>query len=131
MSIKAIVGGQWGDEGKGKIVDLLSQNSHIVARYQGGANAGHTVYYNDKKIVLHQIPSGILRDNCKCILGNGFLFDDTHQGYTRVWETNSPDGKLQCLEVYKQEDNQWKQIMYGSDGSIFFTEDININEHIG
>ena len=45
----------------------------------------------------------------KCILGNGFLFDDTHQGYTRVWETNTPDGKLQCLEVYKQEDNQWKQ----------------------
>ena len=75
MSIKAIVGGQWGDEGKGKIVDLLSQGSHIVARYQGGANAGHTVYYNDKKIVLHQIPSGILRDNCKCILGNGMVVD--------------------------------------------------------
>ena len=75
MSIKAIVGGQWGDEGKGKIVDLLSQSSHIVARYQGGANAGHTVYYNDKKIVLHQIPSGILRDNCKCILGNGMVVD--------------------------------------------------------
>ena len=75
MSIKAIIGGQWGDEGKGKIVDLLSQDSHIVARYQGGANAGHTVYYNDKKIVLHQIPSGILRTNCKCILGNGMVVD--------------------------------------------------------
>jgi len=75
MSIKAIIGGQWGDEGKGKIVDLLSQDSHIVARYQGGANAGHTVYYNDKKIVLHQIPSGILRDDCKCILGNGMVVD--------------------------------------------------------
>ena len=75
MSIKAIIGGQWGDEGKGKIVDLLSQDSHIVARYQGGANAGHTVYYNDKKIVLHQIPSGILRENCKCILGNGMVVD--------------------------------------------------------
>ena len=75
MSIKAIIGGQWGDEGKGKIVDLLSQNSHIVARYQGGANAGHTVYYNDKKLVLHQIPSGILRKNCKCILGNGMVID--------------------------------------------------------
>ena len=67
----------------------------------------------------------------KCILGNGFLYDATHQGDTRGWETNSPDGKLQCLEVYKQEDNQWKQIMYGSDGSVFFTEDININDHIG
>ena len=67
----------------------------------------------------------------KCITDNGFLYDATHQGYTRIWETKSPEGKLQCLEVYKQEDNQWKQIMYGSDGSVFFTEDININEHIG
>ena len=75
MSIKAIIGGQWGDEGKGKIVDLLSRDSHIVARYQGGANAGHTVYYNDSKLVLHQIPSGILRKDCKCILGNGMVVD--------------------------------------------------------
>ena len=66
----------------------------------------------------------------KCITDNGFLFDASHQGYTRIWETKTPEGKLQCLEVYKQEDNQWKQIMYGSDGSVFFTEDININEHI-
>ena len=66
----------------------------------------------------------------KCILENGFLFDDTHNGYTRVWETNTPDGKLQCLEVYKQENNQWKQIMYGSDGGVFFEETINIDEHI-
>ena len=66
----------------------------------------------------------------KCITDNGFLFDASHQGYTRIWETKTPEGKLQCLEVYKQENNQWKQIMYGSDGSIFFTEDININEHI-
>ena len=66
----------------------------------------------------------------KCIQDNGFHYDDTHQGYTRIWETKTPEGKLQCLEVYKQEDNQWKQIMYGSDGSVFFTEDININDHI-
>ena len=75
MAIKAVVGGQWGDEGKGKIVDLLSKNSEIVARYQGGANAGHTVYKNDEKIVLHQIPSGILRKDCFCILGNGMVID--------------------------------------------------------
>ena len=75
MSISSVVGAQWGDEGKGKIVDLLSQNVNIVARYQGGANAGHTVYYNDKKIVLHQIPSGILRKNCKSILGKGMVID--------------------------------------------------------
>jgi len=75
MSINAIVGGQWGDEGKGKIVDLLSKNTSVVARYQGGANAGHTVYYNNKKIVLHQIPTGILRKNSQCILGKGMVLD--------------------------------------------------------
>ena len=75
MAIKAVIGGQWGDEGKGKIVDLLSKDSEIVARYQGGANAGHTVYKNDEKIVLHQIPSGILRKDCYCIMGNGMVVD--------------------------------------------------------
>tara|TARA_B100000579_G_scaffold436388_1_gene462206 strand:- start:11662 stop:12930 length:1269 start_codon:yes stop_codon:yes gene_type:complete len=75
MSFDAIVGGQWGDEGKGKIVDLLSKNVEVVARYQGGANAGHTVYKDDQKIVLHQIPTGALRENCKCILGNGMVID--------------------------------------------------------
>ncbi len=75
MPIDAIVGGQWGDEGKGKIVDLLSENSHIVARYQGGSNAGHTVYYQNNKLVLHQIPAGILRSSTLCILGNGMVVD--------------------------------------------------------
>ena len=75
MEINAVIGGQWGDEGKGKIVDLLSKDVHIVARYQGGANAGHTVYRQDKKIVLHQIPTGALRENCICILGNGMVID--------------------------------------------------------
>ena len=75
MSINAIIGGQWGDEGKGKIVDLLSKGVKIVARYQGGANAGHTVYYNNNKIVLHQIPTGVLRDKSLCILGKGMVID--------------------------------------------------------
>ena len=75
MSIRAVIGGQWGDEGKGKIVDLLSKNAQVVARYQGGANAGHTVYQGDEKIVLHQVPSGILRKDCFCILGNGMVID--------------------------------------------------------
>ena len=69
------MGGQWGDEGKGKIVDLISKNVNVVARYQGGANAGHTVYSNGKKLVLHQVPSGILQDNCICVLGNGMVID--------------------------------------------------------
>ena len=75
MSVISVVGGQWGDEGKGKIVDVLSADVELVARYQGGANAGHTVYLGEEKFILHQIPSGILRKNCTCILGNGMVVD--------------------------------------------------------
>jgi len=75
MSVTVIVGAQWGDEGKGKIVDVLSENAHIVARYQGGANAGHTLVHNGKKTVLHLIPSGILRDGVQCVIGNGVVID--------------------------------------------------------
>ena len=75
MSMTAVIGAQWGDEGKGKIVDLLSEQVNYVSRYQGGANAGHTVYYNNEKLVLHQIPAGVLRENCKCILGKGMVID--------------------------------------------------------
>ena len=75
MAITAVIGGQWGDEGKGKIVDLLSRDANMVARFQGGANAGHTVYKGDLKIVLHQVPSGILTKNCQCVLGNGMVID--------------------------------------------------------
>jgi len=75
MAVTVLVGSQWGDEGKGKIVDLLSDKYHIVARYQGGANAGHTVEIGDKKYILHLIPSGILRDNVICVIGNGVVID--------------------------------------------------------
>ncbi len=75
MSVKIIVGAQWGDEGKGKIVDLLSKDIDIVARYQGGANAGHTVIIGDKKFVLHLIPSGIFHPNVICVIGNGVVID--------------------------------------------------------
>jgi adenylosuccinate synthase len=75
MSVVVVVGAQWGDEGKGKIVDLLSANFDIVARYQGGANAGHTVIIRDKKYVLHLIPSGILQDGVECVIGNGVVID--------------------------------------------------------
>lgn len=70
-----IVGSQWGDEGKGKIVDVLAENVDVVARYQGGANAGHTVHVGDREFVLHQIPSGILHPNRRCLLGNGVVLD--------------------------------------------------------
>ncbi|MCA0388802.1 MAG: adenylosuccinate synthase [Bacteroidetes bacterium] len=75
MSVTVIVGGQWGDEGKGKIVDILSESHDIVARYQGGANAGHTIQINGRKFVLHLIPSGILRDDVICVIGNGVVID--------------------------------------------------------
>lgn len=75
MSVTILVGSQWGDEGKGKIVDLLSENYDIVCRYQGGANAGHTVEIGDNKFILHLIPSGILRDNVICVIGNGVVID--------------------------------------------------------
>jgi len=70
----AILGLQWGDEGKGKIVDLLSRNFDYVVRFQGGANAGHTIVVGNEKIVLHTIPSGVL-NNKKCVIGNGVVFD--------------------------------------------------------
>ena len=70
-----VVGCQWGDEGKGKIVDVLTQDAHVVARYQGGANAGHTVHVADDEFVLHQIPSGILHPEKRCLLGNGVVLD--------------------------------------------------------
>ncbi len=70
-----VVGGQWGDEGKGKIVDVLAEESDIIARYQGGANAGHTVHVGEEEFILHQIPSGILHPDKRCLLGNGVVLD--------------------------------------------------------
>lgn len=68
-----VLGTQWGDEGKGKVVDLLTDKAKYVVRYQGGHNAGHTLVINGEKTVLHLIPSGILRDNVKCLIGNGVV----------------------------------------------------------
>lgn len=68
-----VLGTQWGDEGKGKVVDLLTDRAKYVVRYQGGHNAGHTLVIDGEKTVLHLIPSGILRDNVTCIIGNGVV----------------------------------------------------------
>src|ERR1700677_512656 len=70
-----IIGAQWGDEGKAKMVDVLTEQVDIVARYQGGSNAGHTVVTGGKKFVFHQIPSGILHRGKKCVIGNGVVLD--------------------------------------------------------
>ena len=74
-SCTVIVGCQWGDEGKGKIVDVLAERADIIARYQGGANAGHTVHVGEAEFILHQIPSGILHEGKRCLLGNGVVLD--------------------------------------------------------
>src|SRR3984885_9208904 len=75
MSNVIVLGAQWGDEGKGKVVDLLAERFDIVARYQGGHNAGHTVFIGEKKFVLKLIPSGILRPGVRAVIGNGVVID--------------------------------------------------------
>ena len=70
-----VVGAQWGDEGKGKLVDVIAERADWVVRYQGGANAGHTVKFGDRAFVLHQIPSGILHPGVRCAIGNGVVLD--------------------------------------------------------
>jgi len=70
-----VVGAQWGDEGKGKIVDVLAESADLVVRYQGGANAGHTVVKGTDEFILHQIPSGILHARARCLIGNGVVLD--------------------------------------------------------
>ncbi len=86
--IVVVLGTQWGDEGKGKIVDLLCEDSSSVVRFQGGHNAGHTLVIDGKKTVLHLIPSGVLRDNVECLIGNGVVL--------------SPDALLQELDMLEQ-----------------------------
>jgi adenylosuccinate synthase len=75
MANTILVGAQWGDEGKGKIIDVLTADADVVVRTQGGNNAGHTVFVGKNKFVLHLIPSGILRKNKVCVIGNGVVVD--------------------------------------------------------
>ncbi len=75
MSSFVVLGSQWGDEGKGKVVDLLTERVDIVARYAGGPNAGHTICVGTQRFALHHIPSGILRDSVVCVIGNGVVVD--------------------------------------------------------
>src|SRR5579862_6118530 len=75
MANTILVGAQWGDEGKGKIIDVLTEQADVVVRTQGGNNAGHTVFIGKQKYVLHLIPSGILRRGKTCVIGNGVVID--------------------------------------------------------
>jgi adenylosuccinate synthase len=75
MPCTVVVGAQWGDEGKGKIVDALSASADVVARYQGGPNAGHTVVREGREVVLHLVPAGVMHERCRCLIGNGTVVD--------------------------------------------------------
>ena len=75
MTVAVVVGAQWGDEGKGKVVDLLSEEANMVVRYGGGANAGHTLVKDGKQLVTHLVPSGVLHPGTRCILGDGMVID--------------------------------------------------------
>lgn len=100
-----LVGLQYGDEGKGKITDLLSEKYDMVARYQGGNNAGHTLYHNGKKLVLNHIPSGIIHENIKNVLGNGMVINPHH---------------------LMNEIENVKSILIGSEDRIFLSENAHI-----
>lgn len=75
MPVSVVVGAQWGDEGKGKIVDLIAKNCQLVARYQGGANAGHTIAFGTQQFVLHLLPSGVFQEGTNVLIGNGVVID--------------------------------------------------------
>ncbi|MGM0461298.1 MAG: adenylosuccinate synthase [Fibrobacterota bacterium] len=75
MSNAVVIGAQWGDEGKAKVIDYLTKDADLIIRYQGGANAGHTVVVDNKKFVFHMVPSGIMYPDTQCIIGNGVVFD--------------------------------------------------------
>jgi adenylosuccinate synthase len=75
VRVDVVLGLQWGDEGKGKIVDALAEGYEVVARFQGGPNAGHTLYHHGQKVVLHQVPAGIFHDNVRCLIGDGVVID--------------------------------------------------------
>jgi len=96
MPIIAIVGAQWGDEGKGKIVDLLAENADLVVRFSGGPNAGHTVYNPLGKFSLHLVPSGIFYPHTTCVIGNGVVISPNVllQELEQLWETNLDTSRL-------------------------------------
>lgn len=75
MRVDVVLGLQWGDEGKGKIVDALAEGYEVVARFQGGPNAGHTLYHQGQKVVLHQVPAGIFHNGVQCLIGDGVVLD--------------------------------------------------------
>lgn len=94
-----VLGTQWGDEGKGKIVDMLTEQANAVVRFQGGHNAGHTIVVNDKKTILHLVPSGILREGVECLIGNGVVLapDALHEEISMLEKQGVPVKNRLCI----------------------------------
>ena len=106
MANVIVVGTQWGDEGKGKLIDLLTEFAHVVVRFQGGSNAGHTVVIGKNKFIFHQLPSGILHENKRCIIGSGVVLNPE----TLVEEIEDVKGKG----------------FFKSDDALFISEEVQI-----
>ena len=98
VSVHILIGSQWGDEGKGKFVDVMASRSDGVVRFQGGANAGHTLIVDGKKIILHLIPSGVLHSHVCCLIGSGVSMDPFEMLH-----------EIQCLksQAYLTDDNNF------------------------
>src|SRR5213083_633605 len=122
MANTILVGAQWGDEGKGKIIDVLTEQADVVVRTQGGNNAGHTVFIGKQKYVLHLVPSGILRKRKLCVIGNGVVIDpisliEEIQGLIKLGV--NPDGNLFISETahlvlpYHRELDSQREILKG------------------
>lgn len=104
--VKAVVGANWGDEGKGKITDMLAQNADIIVRFQGGANAGHTIVNNYGKFALHTLPSGVFYDHTTSVIGNGValnipvLFDEIKSITDKNVPMPKDQGIRSCTDRY-------------------------------
>ena len=96
-----ILGTQWGDEGKGKIVDVLSSSADRVVRFQGGHNAGHTLVIGERKLVLHLIPSGILHEGARCLIGNGVVIapDALYEEITHLEEQGIKVREMSLIHI--------------------------------
>ena len=106
MAVDVLVGTQWGDEGKGKLIDVLTRDVDMVVRFQGGNNAGHTVEIGDNKYVLHLIPSGIFRKGVDCIIGNGVVVD--------------PIGLMGEMTAFAEQGFDMSQIQLSSNAHLVF-----------
>lgn len=130
MSTHVVVGLQWGDEGKGKITDVLAEKADYVVRYQGGNNAGHTVYVGDDKFVLHLLPSGVLQCKGKCIIANGVVVDPK-AFFTEIEELESKGQTTDHVFISKRAHiimpyhillDEYREEFAGKDGQIGTTK---------